>query len=68
MSWKPEVLVDGNWSRNGLVFATQEEAENNARDLMMRWWSVQDSRAAEVDEPVNYIYRDGQLTLVGQEA
>ena len=68
MSWKPEVLVDGNWSRNGLVFATQKEAEDNARDLMWRWWSVKDSRAVEVDEPVKNTNHDGQLTFDGQEA
>jgi hypothetical protein len=64
MSWKPEVFVEGKWSRNGLVFATQKEAEENAADLMMRWFAVQDSRAVEVDEPVNSTYRDRQLITV----
>jgi hypothetical protein len=68
MSWKPEVLVDGTWSRNGLVFATKQEAEDNARALMWKWWTVTDSRAVEVDLPVNYSFKDGVLTYLGQEA
>lgn len=54
MSWKPEVQVSGEWSRNGLVFATKEEAEASARDIKGRWMLVTGSRAVEVDEPVNY--------------
>jgi hypothetical protein len=57
MPWKPEVFVEGKWSRNSLVFATQDEAERNARDLFMRWTMCSDSRA--VEEPnavVNYRY------------
>jgi hypothetical protein len=64
MSWKPEVKVDGKWSRNALVFATQIEAEKNALDLMGRWMLVEDSRAVEVDEPVNYSYHDRHLIPV----
>jgi len=66
MAWKPEVQVQGEgdkWLRNGLVFATKEEAEANARDLMSRWILVTDCRAAEVDEPVNYQW-DGGLKAV----
>jgi len=36
MSWKPEVHVDGEWSQNGLVFATKEESDEWGRDLLMR--------------------------------
>lgn len=64
MSWKPEVKVDGQWSRNGLVFETKEEAEANAKDLFRRWILVQDFRAVEVDEPVNYQWVDGKLVGV----
>lgn len=64
MSWKPEVLVQGKWSRNGLVFETEAEARDNARDLMMRWFLVDDSRAVEVDETVNYRYIGGGLVPV----
>lgn len=61
MAWKPEVKVAGRWSRNGLVFGTKEEAEQNAKDLMCRWMAVEDSRAVEVDETVNYAYAHGVL-------
>jgi hypothetical protein len=67
MSWKPEVFVQGKWSRNGLVFATEQEAADSARNLMYRWILVEDSRAVEVDEPVNYRWRDGQLEHVKTE-
>ena len=68
MSWKPEVKVDGKWSRNGLVFATEQEAKDNAYDLMCRWFLVADSRAVEVDEPVNYTYTTFKLEAVEKVA
>jgi hypothetical protein len=62
MPFKPEVFVQGQWSRNQLVFATREEAEANARDLFMRWTQCSDSRAVEVsDAEVNYAYLDDAL-------
>jgi hypothetical protein len=54
MSWKPEVFVQGQWHRNGLVFATEEEAKHNAYNLFQRWTLTENYRAVEVDEPVNY--------------
>ena len=63
-NWKPEVKVSGTWERNGLVFATKDEAEESARDLMWRWWLVTDWRAVESDEPVNYTYFDGALAAI----
>jgi hypothetical protein len=64
MSWKPEVLVDGKWSQNALVFSTEAEAKQNAQDLMMRWFAVRDSRAVESTEVVNYDYTQRKLILV----
>jgi hypothetical protein len=64
MAWKPEVLVDGQWSRNGLVFATEEEAADSAYGLFRRWTLTNDYRAVEVDEPVNYRWVDGALVAV----
>jgi hypothetical protein len=63
MSWKPEVIAEknGKWVGNALRFATKEEAEANVRDLASRWFAVTETRAVESDDPVNYIYRDGQL-------
>lgn len=67
MSWKPEVFVSGKWYANALVFATKEEAENNARDLLMRWLVPTDSRAVESADPVNYTYSGGQLRPVAEQ-
>lgn len=63
MSWKPEVRVvnETKFSRNALVFATKEEAERSAFNLMMRWTAVEDYRAVEVDEPVSHRLVDDQL-------
>lgn len=63
MSWKPEVMVSGEtkWCSNGLRFATKEEAEANARDLMSRWMLVTDTRAAESEDPVNYRWENNRL-------
>jgi len=64
MSWKPEVKVNSIWEQNGIVFATKEEAEANARALYLRWVLTTDSRAVESDLPVNYKWEDQQLIPV----
>jgi hypothetical protein len=65
VSWKPMVETanePGKFYGNRLAFATKDEAERNARDLMGRWMLVTDCRAEESTEPVNYHYTDdGQL-------
>lgn len=55
-SWKPEVQTgsDPKWYGNALRFATKAEAEASANDLAGRWMLVQDWRAVESDDPVNY--------------
>ena len=71
MSWKPEVLVRGEWGQNALVFATKKEAEMSARDIFERWMLAENSRAVESDEPVNYelVIKDGNwvMNAVGQK-
>jgi len=56
MSFKPQVQTnkDPNFYGNNLAFATREEAERSATDLMRRWFLVVDCRAVESDQPVNY--------------
>ncbi len=63
MSYAPEVIADGSgkWCGNGLRFATREEAESSAQDLMMRWYAVRETRAVESSDPVNYEYVDHRL-------
>jgi hypothetical protein len=67
MTWKPEVKVSGEWARNGLVFETEQEAKDNANNLMMRWIMVEDCRAIETDEPANYRWTNGGLVSIGGE-
>ena len=66
MSFKPSVSTDGGatFNENSLAFATREEAEISAKDLMARWMLVTDWRVIESDQPVNYIIKDGVLTAV----
>jgi len=59
-SWKPEVLVDGKWSTNGLRFATQEEAFGSMMALRIRWWVPTDGRATESEDAVNYRHVNGR--------
>ena len=70
MSFKPEVIADtpGKWWGNALRFATREEAAANVRDLMMRWFAVQETRVIDSDDPVNYRYVDGRLESLTSEA
>ena len=69
-SYAPEVIADntGKWCGNSLRFATREEAEQNVRDLEMRWFSVRETRVVESDDPVNYTYHDRQLRAVEEVA
>jgi hypothetical protein len=53
-NWRPMVEVDGrDWVGNSLVFATKEEAEENALSLKSRWLSVTNTRADPTEKPVN---------------
>lgn len=71
MSYKPEVRfgTDTKWYDNSLAFATREEAEYSARDLMNRWLLVVDWRVVESEQPVNYKLDlgTGELTAVKEE-
>lgn len=55
-SWAPHVRTRGetDWTKNGLRFATKEEAEGWAHDLSGRWTAVEETGAVEAPEPVNY--------------
>jgi hypothetical protein len=65
MSWKPEMLVEGEWHRNSLCFPTEWEAAKYGRSLMDRWLNVMDRRVVEIEGlPANYHYVDGALEQV----
>jgi len=63
-SFKPEVLVKGEWAGNGLRFATQTEAFESAMQTRMRWWLVDDVRATESEDAVNYQMTEGKLVAL----
>ena len=69
MSWKPKVKTgnDQNWYGNALAFATKEEAELSARDLMNRWLLVVAYTAEESDEPVNAEIKNGVFSMLRKE-
>ena len=67
MSYRPMVHVGSEWAGNGLRFATHQEAEQSARDLMDRWLLVVGYRVDESDDPVNYALVDGRLVAVVEE-
>lgn len=53
-SYKPEVLINGQWSSNSLRFATDKEALASARELMSRWFVPVDGRAGTSNDVVNH--------------
>jgi hypothetical protein len=69
-SFKPEVIADnsGKWVGNQCRFASFDEANAYARDLMGRWTLVIDTRVVKCDDPVNYRWdKDlGAVFLEGQ--
>ena len=69
MSFKPQVFIpsESKWCGNALVFETEQEARDNAADLLMRWFVPTDSRAIESDETPNYRYINRQLVPIEME-
>ena len=64
-SFKPEVLINGTWSTNGLRFATIEEAEASANELMSRWFVPEAGRVTVSNDPVQHRFN---FTLNKNEA
>jgi hypothetical protein len=64
MSYRPMVYVQGEWAGNGLRFATSDEAEASARNLMARWFLVDDIRVDESEDEVNYAWEDGLKEVI----
>ena len=50
MGWKSEVLVDGTWSQNAIVWPDESSALSAGSNLLSRWFVPTDYRAVEVDE------------------
>lgn len=69
MSWKPEFEVQGEWSRNGQAFATQDEAMASASARFMVWTTPTGYRAVESSEVPNYRWdpEQGDVRLTAAE-
>jgi len=50
---------------NALVFATREEADHYAHDLLMRWYIPTGYEIRESDEEPNYEIKDNMLVRHG---
>ena len=61
-SYKPEVKAFGedSFCCNGLCFATEQEAQESAKDLRSRWIMVEEIRAVESNDLVNYKRENGK--------
>lgn len=70
-SWKTEVCTiyggSESWSTNSLRFASKIEAEKAGHELLSRWYVPIKSRAAQSEDPVNYIFDDsvGRPVAIG---
>lgn len=65
-SYAAEVIADnsGKFCGNALRFATKEEAEAYAKDLMGRWTLVREWRTVESQDAVNYKWADGRASRI----
>lgn len=71
MSYKPGVVTDdsGKLYTNALAFATREEAQASADELMSRWLLVRSTGVIESDEAVNYRFVDGRnVRIIAEES
>ena len=53
-----------DWNTNALVFATEKEAEDYAKDLSSRWTLVEQYEVRKSDDEVNYEFIDEQLNII----
>lgn len=51
--FKTEVLAQGSWVSNGIVWPDKESAEKAGADLLSRWTVPDASRAVPTDEEPN---------------
>jgi hypothetical protein len=63
MSYAPQVIADstGQWTGNGLRFATEQEAQSYVRDLEFRWTAVRDTRVVVSEAPPTHAWVNDQL-------
>ena len=51
--WRTEVLADGQWCPNGIVWPDEQSALQAGRDLLSRWFVPTDYRATPVEDEPN---------------
>ena len=51
----------GEWTPNGLRFATKEESDGYGANLLSRWTLAVETRSVKVTDDVNYVWKDGKL-------
>ena len=56
LAYKYGMIVEGKTSFNSVVLATEEEANDAARELMSRWFVPTGWEVTETDEPTNYTF------------
>ena len=56
----------GKWYSNDLRFASKDEAKAYVEDLFMRWVQVREHRATRSQDPVNYVFKDGNAERIEQ--
>jgi hypothetical protein len=66
MSFKVEVFVQGKWSGNQIRLPSRDMAIGYAKNLMDRWFLVEDYVVLESSDPVNYGW-DGQQLVAPME-
>jgi len=66
MSYKGEIQVgnDPKWYSNGLRFATADEAELYAKDLLGRWTTVRFMQVSPSDDPVTHHWNGDKAVTI----
>lgn len=53
IGWVTEVLAEGKWTRNQIVWPDEESALEAGKELLSRWFVPTDYRAVQVNERPN---------------
>jgi hypothetical protein len=68
MNFKPWVCTGGDdWNTSAVVFATEKEAEDYAKDLFRRWTRVEQYEVRGSNDEANYEFVDGQLIPINSD-
>ena len=65
MGWVTEVLAQGQWCPNGIVWPDEASALMAGKDLLIRWTVPTDYRAVEVEKEPNRPTWDEHVAVKG---